>query len=153
MKKNLIISSLFIFMSSIYGQTAVEHYNVGVESDKNKNFEGAIRAYSEAISLNPKYKKAYVNRAFDKLIVGDAIGAVADLSQAIALDPKLEDAYYYRGNAKYDLGDYHGAISDYTISISLKPNEAGKFYMHQTLVSAAASWTATSRTATSRTAL
>lgn len=51
MNKNFIISSLFILTSSIYGQTAVEHYNVGIESDKAKNYAGAIKAYSEAIAI------------------------------------------------------------------------------------------------------
>lgn len=44
-----------------------------------------LKLTAKPLQLNSKYKKAYVNRAFDKLIIGDAIGAVADLTEAIGL--------------------------------------------------------------------
>ena len=89
--KFLIASLLFVNFTS-YAQSAVEHYNLGIEKDKEENREEAIVSYSRAIEINSLYTKAYVNRGFDKLVLGDALDAITDLTKAQAFE-KLKKEY------------------------------------------------------------
>jgi tetratricopeptide (TPR) repeat protein len=85
------------------------------------NFDGSIAAYNLAIEIQPKYAKAYIDRAKAKYAEGNIDGAVADYDQAIQITPKLTQAYIDRGILKQDKGDLEGAVADYQHSIALEP--------------------------------
>ena len=64
---------------------ATSYYETGNSLMKEKNFQGAIEQYSQAIEYNSEYAEAYTNRAVAKAQLGDRSGAVADLQQAATL--------------------------------------------------------------------
>jgi tetratricopeptide (TPR) repeat protein len=86
-----------------------------LKTNNLNDIQGALADYNQAIFLNPKFPKAYYNRALlkeDKL--NDTQGALADLSQAIEINPKYSEAYYNRGVLKENkLNDRAGAIQDF----------------------------------------
>ena len=73
---------------------------------------GAIKHYTQAITINPQLAIAYYNRGLAKYESGDKAGAIADYTQAITINPQYAKAYYNRGLAKSESGDKAGAIKD-----------------------------------------
>ena len=53
---------------------------------------GPFADYNQAIQLNPKYGRAYVNRGSAWGNKGDLDRAIADYNQAIRLDPKERES-------------------------------------------------------------
>ena len=96
-----------------------EYYYRGIEKNKAKDFEGAIKDYTESIKLNPS-AKTYIQRAYSKVDVNDTSGAISDLQRAIEIDPKNSDAYYELGRLKYDNEDYYGSLSAFESYINNK---------------------------------
>lgn len=100
---------------------AEDYYNDGIEKYNQKDFQGAIKNFSQAISLNPSYSYAYNNRGNAKYELEDYQAALEDYSHAIKFNYKNAQAYYNRGLVNYDLGNKQAAIEDYTQAIQINP--------------------------------
>jgi S1-C subfamily serine protease len=82
----------------------------------------AVKEFSQAIQLNPKYGIAYFMRATTYKLLRDYDLALQDFNQAIAADPQDADNYLVRARLKYDnLFDKKGALADYNQAIALDP--------------------------------
>jgi tetratricopeptide (TPR) repeat protein len=57
------------------------------------DLDGAIAAYGEAIRLNPKYVRAFTNRAFTYERKGAFAQGLADLRTALAIDPSRHELH------------------------------------------------------------
>jgi len=105
----LIIIGLFlsiIFFENISGQEKKDdnfYLGSGLVKYYNNDYIGAIKDFSKAIELNPKFEEAYFNRGFTKYLLGDYSGAIKDYSKAIELNPKNGNAYLGRGIANIKL--------------------------------------------------
>jgi tetratricopeptide (TPR) repeat protein len=66
---------------------AIAYVNLGAAHNGKGNYDHASAAFSQAISLNPKYVDAYVNRGSMYIRSGELARAIADFDQAIAIDP------------------------------------------------------------------
>jgi tetratricopeptide (TPR) repeat protein len=104
-----------------------DDYFVSANQKYNKeDYPGALTDYNQAISLNPNFANAYLNRGLlknEKL--NDLSGALADYNQAIVLNPKLALAYNNRGWLKHEKqNDPNGALADYNQAIALDPKLA-----------------------------
>ena len=106
----------------------------GNEKSLSGDFEGAIREFTQAIRLNPKFVSAYVNRGIAKSDLGKLNAAVADYDVAISLDPDYALAYVARGVAKRKLGKHHAAIADFDTAIRINPD--ADTYIHRGVVKA-----------------
>jgi S1-C subfamily serine protease len=92
----------------------------GMESFGRKDYDNAIRDFTEAIRLDPNNASSYVNRAISYEDQGNFGKAISDYNVAIRLDPNLAIAYYNRGQAYYDHGQLANAMSDYDEAIRRK---------------------------------
>ena len=72
----------------------------------------AIEDLGAAISLDPGYLSAYVNRGVAAHGLGDHAAAVADFDHAIGVDPERLDAYAHRARALTLLGRDDRAAED-----------------------------------------
>ena len=79
--------------------------------------------------MNPRYARAYYNRALAYYYQGNYDRAIADLTKAIELNPKDDEAYNNRGLV-YRLTRelYDKAINDFTISLGLNPKLADAYF-------------------------
>lgn len=68
--------------------------------DKRK----AIKAWTEAIHINPQNPQSYYYRGITLVEVEDYIGAILDLNQAIAINLNYFNAYYQVAKAYHKLG-------------------------------------------------
>jgi Tfp pilus assembly protein PilF len=107
----------------------VSGFNKLVEpgGDARGGREEAVRQFSRAIALNPKYTIAYFMRAYVNEDLGNYSPSLADYSQVIALKPNFSEAYLNRGNLKDKLNDSPGALADYNRAIALNPKLVGAY--------------------------
>ena len=110
--------------------------------------EGAIKAYSRVVELDPRDHVTYSNRGVayadkaelvkkpeERLSLLDL--AIADYSEAIAIKPDYEAAFYNRGSAYADKAELveeperpsllDKAIADYSEAIAIKPDDEAAF--------------------------
>jgi len=104
--------------------TAQKWFEQGYAFGEAKNFDEAIRCYTEVLRLSPTFEIAYYNRGWNRHEKGDLNGAIADYGKAILLKPNFADAYDSRGVARGALGDLNGAIPDFDEAIRLEPELA-----------------------------
>jgi tetratricopeptide (TPR) repeat protein len=79
---------------------ATSHNAGGLLKARNRDFDGAINDYSEAIRLDPMFADAFYNRGAAKAAKGDVDEAIEDYSRAIAIDPRHSRAYFSRGRVR-----------------------------------------------------
>jgi tetratricopeptide (TPR) repeat protein len=114
-------------------------YRKGLEKGNQKDYEEAIKYYTQAIQINKNWgantangysglASAYYNRGLDQNNLRNYEDAIADYSQAIKITPDDASAYYNRGLAKYKSGDNQGAIADYNQAIKIKPDYVNAYY-------------------------
>ena len=86
--------------------------------------EDAIKDFSKAIELNPKYATAYGNRADMYKWLGKYPEAISDYGAAFSLstsESTKANILNNRGQVKVLMGDYSGAVNDFTQSIEIRP--------------------------------
>ena len=88
-----------------------------------KDYQGAISKFNDAIKINPNYFEAYNNLGAVYLGLQNYSQAIEDLNQAITLNPNFAEAYNNLGLAYYRLKNYTQAIENYTKSIDLNNPE------------------------------
>jgi tetratricopeptide (TPR) repeat protein len=128
MIKTFSSTFLFLFLSTCcicqdsVSNIAVNFLNQGVEYFKSKNFEEAIKSYTNAIDESPLYLKAYYNRGNAFLNLKNYENAIKDYTRCIKIDRKFTKALLYRAysysyNKQNDL-----ALRDYDDLITQEPD-------------------------------
>lgn len=78
-----------------------------------KDYENAIKFYSQAIELNPSNAIYYGNRSLAYLRTECYGYALADATRAIEIDKKYIKGYYRRAASNMALGKFRAALRDY----------------------------------------
>jgi tetratricopeptide (TPR) repeat protein len=94
---------------------------------------GAVRAYTEALALDPRSTLALNNRGLARSQQGEYDAAIADFTEALRLDSRLALAYHNRGSAHFRRGEAEEALADYTEALRLEPRQA-RFYNNRGFV-------------------
>ncbi|KAJ3409008.1 Tetratricopeptide repeat protein 36 [Chytridiales sp. JEL 0842] len=97
--------------------------------EKSNDLEGAIKKFTECVTLFPTYASAYNNRAQALRMKGDKVGALEDLDRAVKFGvgetATLKQAYAQRGFLRKAMGDAKGAEEDFAMGAKLG-NELAK---------------------------
>jgi len=88
---------------------------------RDSKIDDAIKAYTEAIDLNPYNAIYYANRAAAYTSLRDHENAIEDCRKAVAIDPTYSKAYSRLGLAFFSLGKYHEAVHAYEKAKQLDP--------------------------------
>lgn len=119
MRYLLLILLIFILTSCDFKSSS--DYNAEAEKlEKAGKYKDAISLLNIAIEKDPKNLYALTNRAVDKSIIEDYLGAIRDYSTIIKIDPDNALAYLNRGKNKKRLDDFKGAIDDFNRAIRTK---------------------------------
>ncbi|NEQ23783.1 MAG: DnaJ domain-containing protein, partial [Microcoleus sp. SIO2G3] len=110
------------------GMNSQDFYVRAVAKALDKDYQGAVEDYTQAIELNPRFVEAYIKRGAMRYKLGDARGALKDCNEALSINPKLAQAYYYQGRSRYRLGYTQAAIEAYTQAIAQEGDYAQAFY-------------------------
>jgi tetratricopeptide (TPR) repeat protein len=83
------------------------------------DLDGAVRDFSEAIRIDPKYPDTYLERGQTFFKLGETERSIADYSAALARDPRHGAALRARGMAHLYLGKIDLALADLSKAIEL----------------------------------
>ena len=95
--------------------------------EKQREYEEAIKHYTETIKLKPDLDEAYNNRGNAYVEKGEFDNAIRDYNAAIRLNPDDADTYNNRGNVYHEKEELDNAIRNYTEAIKRKPDDADPY--------------------------
>jgi len=104
-------------------RSAPARHNLGLLELGEKQYDKAIKAFDDAIRLDPKYADAFAARASARRKKGDLEGALQDCEQAIRLKPKDPSLFRDRASVRIAQKEYDRAIEDYDEAIRLGPKD------------------------------
>ena len=107
-------------------QAALER---GKECWANKDYDSAVREFTEVIRLDPDCADAYFRRGWAHNCNDDNDNAIKDCTVAIRLDPGNAGAYAVRAGSYLGKEDYDNVITDCTEAIRLSPNYGAAYYL------------------------
>jgi Zn-dependent membrane protease YugP/Flp pilus assembly protein TadD len=88
----------------------------------------AVAAFTRALSLDPHFAEAYVNRGATYGRTGQLDEALADLDAAVRLWPRHGQTYLVRGHIRARRNELDEALADYDAALRLDPATAA--YVH-----------------------
>ncbi len=106
------------------------------------DYQDAIEAYTQVLSLDPNNTEAYNRRSTARSAVGDYQGAVDDLYRAadyyLSDEPSVQPTqtptvqttakdYHHRGMEKLQKGDFQGAVEDFNQVLQVNSKDAIAF--------------------------
>ncbi len=94
---------------------------LGVSLHLIGDVDGAIRAYEEAIRLDPSYMWPHSNLWAPLLAKGDFHRAIAECTEAIRLKPDIVVAWRQRAGAYRELHQWDKVVADLSVVLRLDP--------------------------------
>uniref|UniRef100_A0A3P9LD76 protein-serine/threonine phosphatase n=1 Tax=Oryzias latipes TaxID=8090 RepID=A0A3P9LD76_ORYLA len=91
--------------------------------NQEKDYENAIKFYSEALELNPSNAIYYSNRSLAYLRTECYGYALADATKALEVDKNYIKGYYRRATSNMALGKFKAALKDYETVVRVRPND------------------------------
>lgn len=117
---------LFIFAISLSfvsrGQSANDYYMLGKNYELLNDCKTAIKKYSKAIELEPKFEDAYISKASAENTLKKYKDAIQDLTAALVINPESAKVYYLRAINKSQLNDTDGTLEDLDKCIKTDPS-------------------------------
>mmetsp|Transcript_16406 Transcript_16406/g.50752 ORF Transcript_16406/g.50752 Transcript_16406/m.50752 type:complete len:451 (-) Transcript_16406:36-1388(-) len=108
--------------SESYAERHANEYKIrGNEKFKQRDYPGAVAAYSEAIALDPNNSVLYSNRSGTYLAMGHISKAFKDAEEAVKLKPDWPKALMRRAQAEHGLTRYATAQATWRKAIALDP--------------------------------
>jgi tetratricopeptide (TPR) repeat protein len=107
-------------------------FNSGNSLLASGDFAGAIRKFTEAMSLLPTWHLPYLNRGVAQLSMSKLSEAEADADKALSLirpgatsaTQHAAIAYQVKGTVKQNLGDYKAALEYFSLAVERVPTDA-----------------------------
>lgn len=102
------------------------YFMQGMLNGMAQNYNQSIKAYSTAISIDPKFELAYLNRAVTRFMMIEYINSLDEFAPVITIGG---DRNMRRHEVKRDVEtDYSDVIADLDVAIQLNPNLAFAYY-------------------------
>jgi tetratricopeptide (TPR) repeat protein len=92
--------------SEINAQNARQYYKTGLTFVEAGNHKDAIEQFTKAISLDPEYAQAYVERARSYEAIHELKNTADDLKRALTFEQKEPELFYDASRINYALGNY-----------------------------------------------
>jgi tetratricopeptide (TPR) repeat protein len=122
----IIILSVLVGVGSCFAESVNSSMDAGKKKLEAKDFDGAIAAYTQAITAEPKNAEAYQYRGLTKSMKGDWKGCLEDVNAALKLKPKNTEALALRAFAYVNQGEAKAANEDFKKLESLDPKDGSR---------------------------
>ena len=116
-----VFMALYLSPVGTSPQCAVAWSNKGAALDDQGKHDEAIKAYDEAIRLDPNDANAWYNKGVSLLKQGKFNESLQVLNKTIELEPDLAMAWCAKGFVLGKLGEYNESIQAFDKAIELKP--------------------------------
>jgi Flp pilus assembly protein TadD len=100
----------------------------GLNYAEGEKWDEAIRAYSQAVAINPRSAEAYISMGDAYMSAGRYKEGFAAYRQAVRVAPWDADAHYSIGAAHNDMAQYGDAFKPFVEAIRLDPSFAEAHY-------------------------
>ena len=100
-----------------------KYKNLGDSYKEKGGYLEAIKAYQQAISIDPNYKEAYFDLGTSYQEIEMYEQAVKAYQQAITIDPNYRDAYYHLGMLHAKMGEFVETVKAYQQAIRITPKD------------------------------
>lgn len=101
-------------------------YQQGVEYSRRQQWDQAIRAYLQAVRLDPRFVEAWTNLGYAYRKVRDFTRSVEAYRRALSLRPDYAPAHDYLARTYLAMGDRQKALDHYEILRRLDPRMADR---------------------------
>ena len=101
--------------------SAGAHYERAVKRLNQKNYDGAVEDYTEALKVRPDWLWCLRGRMVAHEGRKDFLNALVDATRGIELAPKDPDSYKYRARVYWEQGDRDRAMADYQRAVDVAP--------------------------------
>ncbi|MEX0314470.1 MAG: tetratricopeptide repeat protein [Allomuricauda sp.] len=108
-----ILLLFFLLLFSCDLTSSGEYFNQARDLEIEGKYKEANALLNKAIEKNPKFRAALLNRAVNKSVLGDYVGAIQDYQKLLEFDSDNALALLNMGNNFKRTGDYGLAISAY----------------------------------------
>lgn len=116
--------------------TANQWFVQGRDLARQKAYDQAIGAFTEAIRLNSGNPNFYYYRSLSYFLSHQHEQAIADLDKVISIRPNYSQAYHQRGSVYMASGKYTLALADFDQTIELDPQDMSAYFTRGGLYSA-----------------
>lgn len=110
------------------GMSAEEWFKRGYVYEQMGNSRAAVKAYTQAIRMNPEHADAYSNRGISYTELEDFRSAIRDFSKAIQLNPGEAKYYFNRGIVYGKCEEYRLAMVDFDRAIAINREYAAAYF-------------------------
>ena len=116
-------------------QNAKQKFDEAMADFVSHNYSKSIDLFSQAISLDQKFKLAIKSRGAAHLRLGNIEDALTDFNRVLDLDPNNARAFHLRGLAHEKAGDYEQAMADLDKAIEINPEYGVAYHSRANLYS------------------
>ncbi len=102
-------------------------YDRGCREMGQRDWDGAIISFGEAIGFDQTNYKAYFKRGQCFYNMNNFNDAINDFSHIIEMDKNNVDAFLWRGTANSRIGKHDESVRDYLVAIRLNPDLAKRY--------------------------
>ncbi|NER84214.1 MAG: tetratricopeptide repeat protein [Leptolyngbya sp. SIO1D8] len=102
-------------------------YQEGLEKASEKDYEGAIAAFNQALEHQPEFAEAYYQRGLAYFNLGNFQVAITDYTAALRIDADDVGSYFARGLAYLTVNHLNAAIADAKQVILRKSDSAAAY--------------------------
>jgi tetratricopeptide (TPR) repeat protein len=107
------------YSQAVAGLKAKEWMDKGLAFMNAENYEGALRAFNNAVEIDPTNSWVYINKGWALNTLGDYHGALKEFNRASEIDPQNPWAYVNRGVSYNFLENYQQGLLDAEKAMSL----------------------------------
>jgi tetratricopeptide (TPR) repeat protein len=119
-------SALAVYAEGLrHVQSAELYNNYGIQLVEHGSLPDGIRAYQQAVRVDPGYAPAYHNMGNAYRSLGDFSEAEASYHQALRVDPALAEAHHALGMLYGSQGRYPEAVKEMEMAVKGRPGELG----------------------------
>lgn len=112
---------------------SLSSFLLGTTKQKQGHFRESLRAFDQAIAIDPKFASAYVMRGRSFLELDDHASAMPDFTRAIQLAPTHWLAYKLRGRIFFEKNDLQKSLADYSSAAkyATAPEDKAEMFKNQ----------------------
>ncbi|MCK5398114.1 MAG: tetratricopeptide repeat protein, partial [Thermoplasmata archaeon] len=113
-----------IKLSDAERRMAQEKYNKALQAGRSRQYEDALVAYDEALSIDPNHLQSLFNKAVVLQMLGRVGDALTCYEKALKINPNDAEIWGNRGIALRSLGRTEEAIESYHKGLGINPSDS-----------------------------